>query len=542
MYDYIIVGGGTAGCVLAYRLTEDPSVKVLMIEAGGKDKSRAIKIPAAFSRTFRTENDWNYSTPPQPGSANRSYYLPRGKVIGGCSSVNAMIYIRGNKHDYDSWEKEGNRGWGFADVLPYFKKSEHQTRGENAFHGVNGPFRVTDLNERFPISYAFVEAGKELGYAFNPDFNGEQQEGFGHYQVNQKDGKRFSAADAFLRPALSRPNLKVITHATVRKIIIENNRAVGVEYQLPTHIQQVKASKEIILTAGAYNTPQILMLSGIGEADALRRLGIRPVTNLPGVGKNLQDHLIFPMVFHNKDRHTLENAESLTSLLNFLIWGEGPLSSNVAESGAFIHTRSGLAGPDIQFHFAPGFFMNHGFDTPPKGHGFSYGPTLLQPESVGEVSLISANPLEAPLIDHKYFSDTADLDTLVAGFEVGSALIQTAALRPYFDGYFLPGRALRTKEEIRTHIIRNAQTLYHPVGTCKMGRDDMAVVDDNLRVIGIDGLRVADASVMPKVVRGNTHAPVLMIAEKAADFILSEAGLSVSAPEANVSEKSGAVA
>lgn len=405
--------------------------------------------------------------------------------------------------------------------MPYFKKSEHQTRGENAYHNVGGPFHITDLNERFPITESFVEAGKELGYEVNPDFNGEKQEGFGFYQVNQKGGKRFSAADAFLRPALSRPNLTVITHATVRRIMVENNRAVGIEYQLPTHIQQVRASREVILTAGAYNSPQLLMLSGIGDSNELQQAGIKPLVHLPGVGKNLQDHLIIPMVFHNKDHKTLENAESLTSLFHYLIWGEGPLSSNVAEAGAFIHTRSGLEGPDIQFHFAPGFFMNHGFDTPPKGHGFSYGPTLLQPESVGEIKILSDNPLQAPMIDHHYLSENIDLETLVVGYEVGLELVQTAALKKYFDGFFLPGRALRTKEEIRAHITRNAQTLYHPVGTCKMGRDEMAVVDDHLRVIGIEGLRVADASIMPKVTRGNTQAPVLMIAEKAADLILS---------------------
>ncbi|MDX2247252.1 MAG: GMC family oxidoreductase N-terminal domain-containing protein [Bacteroidia bacterium] len=522
MYDYIIIGGGTAGCVLAYRLTEDPNIRVLMVEAGGKDKSRLMRIPAAFSKLFKTEFDWNYSTPPQPHSANRSYYLPRGKVLGGCSNLNAMIYIRGNRKDYDYWEKMGNKGWSYADVLPYFKKSEFQTRGGNHYHGVNGPFPVTDLNERFPITDAFVEAGKELGYAFNPDFNGENQEGFGFYQVNQKNGKRFSVSDAFLKPALKRPNLTVLTNTPVRRIIIENHRAVGIEYQSPTHIQQVKAQKEIILTAGAYNSPQLLMLSGIGDANELEKNGIKPLQHLPGVGKNLQDHLIFPMVFHNKDTRTLENAEKLSSLFHYLIWGEGPLSSNVAEGGAFIHTRSGLEGPDIQFHFAPGFFMNHGFDTPPKGHGFSYGPTLLQPESVGEVSLSSDNPLAAPIIDHRYFSENSDLETLVAGFEVGRELVQTSALKKYFEGYFLPGRALRNKEEIRTHILRNAQTLYHPAGTCKMGTDEMAVVDDRLAVFGIEGLRVADASVMPKVIRGNTHAPVLMIAEKAADMLLGQ--------------------
>lgn len=531
MYDYIIIGGGTAGSVLAYRLTENPENSVLLVEAGKKDKNRMIKIPAGFSKLFKTQYDWDYSTPPQPHAHNREFYLPRGKVLGGCSSINAMIYIRGHRKDFDYWESLGNKGWDYDSVLPYFRKSEHQTRGEDKFHGVDGPFQVTDLQDRFDISRAFVEAGKELGFNENPDFNGEEQDGFGYYQVNQKAGKRFSASHAFLHPAMKRKNLKVITEAMVERIMIENNRAVGIEYRLPTHVQQVRASKEVILAAGAYNSPHLMLLSGIGHADELTEKGISVKHHLPGVGKNLQDHLIFPMVFHNRDNNTLEKAESVLSLLNYVIWGEGPLSSNVAEAGAFIRTRSGIEGPDLQYHFAPGFFMNHGFDTPGRGHGFSYGPTLLQPESVGEVMLQSSNPMDSPVIDHHYLEAQLDVDTLIEGYKTGMELAHTPSLQKYFDGYYLPGRPLKTKKEIKTHILRTAQTLYHPVGTCKMGKDKLAVVDDQLRVHGLEGLRVVDASIMPKVVRGNTQAAVLMIAEKAAEMILNHQHQSVSKAE-----------
>lgn len=519
MYDYIIIGGGSAGCVLAHRLSEDPQVRVLLLEAGGSDRKPEIRIPAAFSKLFRTRYDWNYATTPQPYAGHRALYLPRGRVLGGCSAINAMIYIRGHRADYDHWASLGNRGWGYEEVLPYFKRSEDQLHGADAYHGTGGPQPVQDLSEPFALSRAFVQAGIELGYEANPDFNGAQQEGFGLYQVTQRQGRRVSAAEAFLKPIRHRPNLEVRTEALVHRILLENGRAVGVEYARPTHIQEVQARREVILAAGAYNSPQLLMRSGIGPGHHLQALGIPVKHDLPGVGQNLQDHLIVPMVFHNRQKKTLDEAERWTNFVQYLIWAEGPLSSNVAEGGAFIHTRPGLAGPDIQYHFAPGYFLNHGFDNPKQGHGFSLGPTLLQPESSGHLRLASPHPETAPLIDHQYLAADADVEALMAGMETGFRLARTQALQPYFNGHYLPERPLTRPAELERHVRETAQTLYHPVGTCKMGSDPLAVVDDQLRVHGLEGLRVVDASIMPQIVRGNTAAPVMMIAEKAADLI-----------------------
>ena len=519
MYDYIIIGAGSAGCILAHRLSEDPQVRVLLLEAGSQDRASAIRIPAAFSKLFRTRHDWNYHTVPQPFAGNRELYLPRGRVLGGCSAINAMIYIRGHRADYDHWASLGNRGWGYEEILPYFKRSEDQVHGADAYHGSGGPQPVQDLSEPFPLSRAFVAAAAELGFAENPDFNGAQQEGFGLYQVTQRQGRRVSTAEAFLKPIRHRANLTVMTDTPVRRILLDGSRAVGVEFDRPTHVQEVRARREIILTAGAYNSPQLLMLSGIGPGAHLQALGIPVKHDLPGVGQNLQDHLIVPMVFHNRQAQTLDEAESMTSLLKYLVWAEGPLSSNVAEGGGFIHTRPGLEGPDIQYHFAPGYFLNHGFDNPRRGHGFSLGPTLLQPESIGSLTLASPHAGAAPRIDHQYLQADADVQALMAGMETGFRIAQAQALRPYFKGYYFPDRRLTAPADLERHVRHHAQTLYHPVGTCKMGSDPLAVVDDQLRVHGLDGLRIADASIMPKIVRGNTAAPVMMIAEKAADLI-----------------------
>ncbi|MCB0847486.1 MAG: GMC family oxidoreductase N-terminal domain-containing protein, partial [Bacteroidetes bacterium] len=389
MFDYIIVGGGTAGAILANRLSENPEHQVLLIEAGKKDRKSEIRIPAAFSKLFKTELDWEYYSTPQEHADHRELYLPRGKMLGGCSNMNAMIYIRGNHEDYNHWSELGNQGWSYEEVLPYFKKSEVNENGEDTYHGADGPMNVSNLVNPFPISKQLSRAAEQAGYAKNDDFNGEKQEGFGLYQVNQKNGRRVSTAYAYLRPIRNRKNLTIFTETLVRRIIIENGVATGVEYQVPNYVKVAKAKKEVILCAGAYNSPQLLMLSGVGEKDMLNAAGVSVKHDLPGVGKNLQDHIIFPMVFHNRDKNTLEHAESLGNLVNYLIWGEGALSSNIAEGGGFVHTKPGLRGPDIQYHFAPGFFMNHGFDNPKHGHGFSIGPTLLQPMSIGEVRIES---------------------------------------------------------------------------------------------------------------------------------------------------------
>lgn len=520
--DYIIVGAGSAGCVLANRLSKDPKNSVLLIEAGATDKKREIHIPAAFSELFKTSVDWAYESTPQPAAAGRKLFLPRGKVLGGSSSINAMIYIRGNKTDYDYWADLGNPGWSYEDLLPYFTKGEGNSRIENDFHGTNGELSIVDPNDPRELSQAFIEGAKEAGFEINDDFNGERQDGFGLYQVTQKSGRRMSTAAAFLKPALKRSNLTVITEAEVESLVWTDNRISGITYRKNGALETVESSREVLLSAGAYNSPKILLLSGIGPAVELAELGITARKDLPGVGKNLQDHLIVPMVFDTYAQSTLETARSVKSLVNYLLWTEGPLSSNVAEAGGFIKTLPELTAPDIQFHFGPGYFYNHGFGIPTKGYGYSLGPTLLQPESIGTVTLASPRASVAPLIDHQYLTGSEDVATLIRGFQAGMKIINSSRMKSYFRGFHLPEKRLVSESEIATHVREQAQTLYHPVGTAKMGTDKGAVVDARLRVHGVPGLRVVDASIMPKIVRGNTNAPVIAIAEKAADMILED--------------------
>ena len=520
--DYIIVGAGTAGCVLASRLTEDSSVSVILIEAGPEDKKREIHIPAAFSELFKSSVDWAYETTPQPHARQRKLFLPRGKVLGGSSSINAMIYIRGHRSDYDHWKSLGNKGWAYDDLLPYFRKGEKNTRLNDEYHGTSGELTITDLQEPRELSHAFVEAAGEVGFPLTPDFNGEDQEGFGLYQVTQNRGKRMSAAAAFLKPVRSRKNLTVLTETEVHALSWEGNRITGVSAKKSGVVFHIQANSEVILSAGAYNTPKILMLSGIGDGSSLQQLGIEVRKDLPGVGQNLQDHLIVPMVFDTYKQSTLETARSLKSLVNYLIWTEGPLCSNVAEAGGFIRTKAELLAPDIQFHFGPGYFYNHGFGIPTSGYGYSMGPTLLQPESVGEVRLSGPSVHASPIIDHHYLEAEEDVFTLRRGFEAGMKIADTKVMRRYFRGYHLPDKRLRNPSDIDEFVRQSAQTLYHPIGTAKMGSDRMAVTTDRLSVHGVEGLRVVDASVMPKIVRGNTNAPVMVIAEKAADMILED--------------------
>lgn len=520
--DFIIIGAGSAGCVLANRLSEDPGNSVLLVEAGDSDKKREIHIPAAFSELFKTSVDWAYESTPQPSAAGRKLFLPRGKVLGGSSSINAMIYIRGNKADYDHWAELGNPGWGYDDLLPYFMKGEKNERIEDGFHGTKGELSIVDPNDPRELSKAFIEAAKEAGFEVNDDFNGKQQEGFGLYQVTQQAGKRMSTAGAFLKPVLKRKNLTVLTKAEVESLLWTENRVSGIRYRKNGVTEVAEASKEVIVSAGTYNTPKLLLLSGIGPSEELQELGIQVRKHAPGVGKNLQDHLIVPMVFDTYAQSTLETARGVSSLVNYLLWAEGPLSSNVAEAGGFIKTLPDLQAPDIQFHFGPGYFYNHGFGIPTKGYGYSLGPTLLQPESTGEVKLASPEGSVAPLIDHQYLTGSEDVETLVRGFQAGMKIINSSRMKSYFRGYHLPDKRLVSESDIATHIREQAQTLYHPVGTARMGIDKDAVVDARLRVKGVPGLRVVDASVMPKIVRGNTNAPVIAIAEKAADMILED--------------------
>jgi choline dehydrogenase len=518
MFDYIIVGAGSAGCVLAARLAEDPKTRVLLLEAGGSDTAQNIRIPAAFSKLFKSEYDWAFYTESQPQLFNRRLYWPRGKGLGGSSSINAMIYVRGHRNDYDEWAATGNAGWGFADALPRFKKSEHNERGASEFHATGGPLNVADQHSLHRLSRVFLKACGDASIRSNSDFNGAEQEGAGFFQVTQKNGRRWSAADAFLRPALARPNLTVLTGAHASRILFNGRRATGVAYLRNGSAMEEQAAREIILCGGAVQSPQLLLLSGIGPADYLKQQGIPQLIELTGVGENLQDHIAVPIVFRCTRRTGLHRSETLFNLLRWRIFGGGPLTSIVAEAGAFVKTRPDLAQPDIQLLFAPAFYIDHGF-TQPAGDGFSIGVTLLRPRSRGNVRLCSTDAQEGPMIRANYLSDHADVAPLVAGIKLARRIAHSKAFDPFRGEEMMPGPKVQSDDEIAIAARKTAETLYHPVGTCRMGNDDRAVVDERLRVRGLEGLRVADASVMPAIVGGNTNAPTMMIAEKAAEMI-----------------------
>jgi len=523
-YSFIIIGGGSAGCVLANRLSENPQNKVLLLEAGSIDKDINIKIPASFSKLFKSEYDWEFLTTQQPRLKNRALYLPRGKVIGGSSSINAMVYIRGNKADFDAWAAEGNKGWSYEEVLPYFKKSENNKEKQDAYHGTSGELTVEYSKYSNHLSNVFLEAGRELGYKMNDDFNGPDQEGFGKYQVTQKDGKRCSAAHAFLKPIEHRVNLTVKYDATVERIIIENNEAKGVVYNQKAKSHKVLADGEVILSAGAYQSPQVLMLSGIGDGALLSKFNIPVYKDLPGVGKHLQDHLIVGSIFDSYYKYTLDAAERFPSMLKnlwiYLTKKTGPFSSNVAEVGGFTKSSPDVSVCDLQLTFAPSFFVNHGFDNPPLRNGYTVGVKVVNPSSQGTVSLASANWKDKPVIDHNYFGDDDDIVRSIAAYRQSEAIGMAKAFEKYRREFYQPKHKLKSDAAIVDHMQEIGQTLYHPTSTCKMGHDSVSVVDDRLRVHGIKKLRVIDASVMPKVTRGNTNAPTIMIAEKGADLIL----------------------
>ena len=523
MFDYIIIGAGSAGCVLANRLSESGHDSVLLIEAGGEDDKQEIHIPAAFSKLFKTKVDWNYTTTGQKHASNRNIYHPRGKVIGGCSSINAMIYTRGNRVDFDEWQSLGNPGWEYDSVLPYFMKSECQEREADAYHNENGPMHVADQISPYKVSKLFIDAAKELGYSSNYDFNSGVQEGFGFYQVNQKNGKRHSTADAFLKPVLSRSNLTVELHAHVSKINFDAKKAVSVSYEKEGIVHDIIAQKEIILSAGTFASPQLMMLSGVGPPAHLTEMGIETVLPLQGVGNNLQDHVIFPITVASKKRATLDRAENFINLYRFLRNKKGPLTSPIAEAGGFIKSRTDLPAPDLQFFFSPGYFLNHG-STRPKGCGISLGPCLLKPKSRGWLKLASTKPSVHPLINPNYLADEGDVETLKTGYKIGVEILKQEALAGYFKNWHLPDDEITEEAGIEQFLRENIETIYHPVGTCKMGPagDEGAVVDHNLKVLGIAGLRIVDASIMPTIVRGNTNAATMMIAEKAADLIKGE--------------------
>jgi choline dehydrogenase-like flavoprotein len=529
-FDILIVGAGSAGCVLAARLSEDPALRVGLIEAGPPDKSVLIHCPAGLALLAQTgAANWGFETEPQPGLNGRRGYQPRGKVLGGSSSVNAMIYARGHRADYDAWAAEGNPGWSFDEVLPWFKHAEHNERGADAFHGTGGPLNVADLRSDATWRERFTQAGVQAGYPRNPDFNGAEQEGFGPYQVTHRNGERFSAAKAYLTPQLSRPNLQVLTGAQVLRVRFEGGRAVGVDVRMGGAERTLKARREVILSAGALQSPQLLMLSGVGPGAHLQALGLPVLHDLPGVGQHLHDHIDVVQVVDAPGHHDLFGlslAGAVRAMRGIFEWRRqrtGMLTTNFGEGGAFLRSTPEEPVPDLQLHFVVGKLVDHGRKTV-FGHGYSCHVCLLRPKSRGSVTLASPDPLATPLIDPAFLSDPDDTARLVRGFKLMRHILAQPALAQYGGREVAASSAAQTDAEIEAYVRQHADTIYHPVGTCRMGPAHQAaeggsVVDAELRVHGLQGLRVVDASVMPQIVGGNTNAPTIMIAEKASELI-----------------------
>ncbi len=518
-WDYIIVGAGSAGCVLANRLSENPSTKVLLLEAGSKDWNPFIHMPAGLAKLINIKSlNWSYDTEPEPALNNRRLYWPRGKVLGGSSSINAMCYCRGHSIDYDNWAAAGNQGWDYTSVLPYFRKSENQEHGADIYHGVGGPLSVQDLRYHNPLSEIYLQAAEELGYTRTRDFNDDQQRGFSYYQVTQINGRRCSTAVAYLRPALRRSNLTVYTHAMAEKVILDGKRAVGVQYKRKGKTESCFAG-EVILSGGAINSPQLLQLSGIGPGSLLREVGIKVEHDLPGVGENLQDHLDICTLVESQEKITYDHLNELAAGIRYIFTRGGPASSNIAEAGGFLLSEHAEDDrPDIQSHFVPAQLDDHGRNILP-GHGMTIHACQLNSKSRGNIQITSANPEDHPKIHANYLSHPHDEKVILACAKLGIQIFATDSFKSIRGRAIYPEAGLESDAELMDFIRRKAESIYHPVGTCKMGTDSMAVVDPQLNVQGIDNLKVVDASIMPELVAGNTNAPTIMIAEKAADMM-----------------------
>ncbi len=522
--DFVIVGAGSAGCVMATRLSEDPSTRVVLLEAGGEDRNRWIHIPLGYGKTFADSSvNWCYEAEPDAGANGRRIFWPRGKVLGGSSSINGMVYIRGQHEDFDLWRQFGNTGWSSTDVLPYFKRAQHQVRGASEFHSTGGPLCVSDTSEHHPICEAFIAGAMELGYERNDDFNGAKQDGVGYHQTTTRNGKRCSTAVGYLHPVRNRPNLRVVTGALAEKILFEGKRAVGVAFREYGQPRTVRAAREVILCGGAVNSPQLMLLSGVGPADQLAQFGIPVVHELRGVGQSLQDHYSAPIKLKCRLPITVNdvmqsNVKKLKVGLQYYLFRTGPLTMAAGPAALFVRTRQELATPDVKISVAP-FSSDKLQDGLHPWSGFGLTVYQLRPESRGEIRLKSANPADPPAMLPNYLGTETDRRAIVDGLKIGRRILATSPMRHYVSEEYQPGPSVTTDEQLLLHARNTGNTVFHPTSTCKMGVDAMAVVDPELRVYGIEGLRVVDASIMPTVISGNTNAATIMIGEKAADMV-----------------------